>query len=57
MTSHQLAIDIVEWIGLPELFSSDGPDPSIVSHIEDMIFDFVSEEIAMEIREADERMS
>ena len=58
MTSHQLATEIVKWIGVPELFNADGsPVARIVEHIDDMILEYVSDEIDIAAREADERMS
>ncbi len=58
MTSHQLATEIVKWIGVPELFNPDGsPIAKVVEHIDDMILEYVSEELDMAAREADERIS
>lgn len=58
MTSHQLATEIVKWIGVPELFNADGsPVAKVVEHIDDMIFEYVSEELDIAAREADERIT
>lgn len=57
MTSHELATEIVKWIGVPEICNADGsPDPKVVEHIEDMIYEHVSDEIDIAAREADERI-
>lgn len=57
MTSHELATEIVKWIGVPEICNADGsPDFKVVQHLEDMISEHVSDEISMAAREADERI-